>query len=664
MRFCQTVLFLVSTLLHSAAYRAEHDVVWNSRSKEAYESPAEGSVAFNVRTPPKIEGLVKYPLLIALSGGFRATPSERYPFFQANPTRTRIWGYRSMSTYDAMRVVALMLDKYPIEPDRVYLTGSSAGGSGAMHLASCYPDQFAAVLPLVAAGNNYPLANFKNLPVAFHHGDRDWTSAICNARVQAMRMRELNCPVILNEYAGAGHSIPGSHDTLMDWLFEQKRDPVPTSITHDCETPSLGRSYWFRILEFDDPHKLASVEATIEDTTIRVRPSNVAAFSLALEQLPSIDQVQIGTARLARAARYRFEGGRWRVGKEPTESPVRRYEAGGAANLYQGEPLLIVYGSQGKRAGQLRTAAKKLAAYGGPDFATLPRAFPVVADSELTNEQRASHNLILIGAPEENSVTRSSLPDLPIAIQSGQLVVEGREALPLENQVLSLLAVNLKHPRRLVFLLAPFTDDRGLTRFASAPQKFLAGSDGFDRVSQPDLLVQDTKHQVARKMQLNKDWEWVQRTGADKAMPAKFEKRSELAETYMRLMLSKSSAAFALWWGQTDKGMWGTDFNDLENYNPRFFTMADFLAPRRRYETTIGSVTGAELKTIYRRWGESDELQFYPAIEIDSLSDSRRYRLHMPMDMYIKLGQRKKNLREPQAGPAIGAADVVDAVFE
>ncbi len=132
-----TILLFSASLVHAA----DAEVRWKSRFSETYKSQAEGTrVSFTVRTPPQVDGMDRYPLLIALSGGLRVVPSEQFPFFQANPTRTRIWGYRAISTYDAMRVVAVMLKKYPIDPNRVYLTGSSAGGSGAMHLASCFPD--------------------------------------------------------------------------------------------------------------------------------------------------------------------------------------------------------------------------------------------------------------------------------------------------------------------------------------------------------------------------------------------------------------------------------------------------------------------------------------------------------------------------------------------
>ena len=659
MKLFLTILLSSASLVHAA----DAEVRWNSKFKETYESQAEGTrVSFTVRTPPKIDSLERYPLLIALSGGLRVAPSEQFPFFQANPTRTRIWGYRAISTYDAMQVVAVMKDKYPIDPNRVYLMGSSAGGSGAMHLASCYPDTFAAVLPLVAAGNNYPLANFKNLPVAFHHGDRDWTSSICNARVQAQRMQALGCPVILKEYS-AGHSVPGSHVPLMKWLFDQRRNPAPHTITHDCEALSLGRSYWLTIREFDDPHQRAFVEATINNGTAIVRPKNIIAFSFAVDRLPNIKTVQIGETRLAASANYKVQEGRWSVVDKLPELSTRTYESGAAANLYQGEPLLIVYGTAGDRTDQLRAAARKLAKYGGPDYTTMPGTFPVVADADLTPEQQSKSNLILIGTPEENSISQALLPKLPIKIQNGTLLAGGRSKLPLENQVLSMLHPNPNHPKRLVYLLAPFTDEAGLARFVAYPARFLAGPDGFDRVSQPDLLVQNTKHQVARQMQFGKDWNWIRFPDADKPIPDRYAARANLATIYMNLMKTKSNADFALWWGPADKGMWGADFNDLEGYNPEFYTEADYRTQHRHYETTLGSVSGADLKIIWKRWGTNQELQSVPEIALDTIEAEKQYRVHIPMDLYIKLGQRKKNLGDPKEGPRIPSREVMIEIF-
>ena len=636
-------------------------VRWNTTFNEVYRSAADGAdVSFNIHTPPQVDGVEKYPLLIMLSGGLRITPNEQFPHFQARPLRTGIWGYRSISTYDAMQVVRLMKQNYPIDPDRVYLFGASAGGSGAMHLASCWPDEFAAVLPLIAAGNFYPLQNFFNLPVAFHHGDRDWVSSICNVRVQARRMQALGCPTVLKEYPGAGHGIPGSHEELATWLFARKRNPAPLTLRHECETPSLGRSYWLKIEELHDPHQRAHMEAEITDGIAAIRPRNVTAFSLKTDLIPQVQQVQIGKFRLETAEYYRQTDGVWQIAARPPVPHIHPYEAGGAANLYQGDPLLIVYGTQGEHAGQLKAAAERLATCGGPSFTPMRRyRFPVVADKDLTKEQQANHNLILVGRPGENAVTEQLWPRLPLTIDNNVLSVANRAPLTVQNQVLSLLHPNPAHPGRLVYIVAPYADATGINRFSREPQHFLPGSDGFDRISQPDLVVQDLDRRLARRMYCGKDWQWLSLPGAGEPLPPELGDRTRQAMACLKVMLGRSEADFALWWGPADKGMWGFDFNYLLSFDPATATVADFRTQHRECETTLGSVTGAELKDIWNRWGRNGELISYPTVMPGTLDDDTEYRLHIPMDLYIKLGRRQQNLLRPEPGPAFTFEEVI-----
>ena len=657
---------LLTCLLWLTAVDSLHaEPPWNKSLQEKYRSASEGAeVTFGVRCPPKVDRLETYPLVVVLNGGPRVQPSDKYPFFSVRPTRNAIWGYRTISAYDAMQVVALMKNKYPIDPNRIYLVGSSAGGSGAMHLASCFPDEFAAVLPLIAAGNNYPLRNFSNLPVAFHHGDRDWVSAICNARVQTQRLQQLGCPTILQEYAGAGHGVPGSHEPLMAWLFKQRRDPAPRVIRHDCETPSLGRCYWLQIEEFDDPHRRASINAEIENGVATLRLKNVAAFSLDLDLISDVKTVRIGNTRLTPSQHYRLREGRWQTAGKSEKPAGRVYEAGAAANLYQGQPLLIVYGTNSKHTEQLRAAAQKLATYGGPTHTTLRRhRFQVVADQDLTAAQQARCNLILIGTPQQNRITGTAWDRLPVALKEKSLVVAKRLPLKLHNQVLGLLYPNPDHPTRLLYIVAPFADAAGMKRFSKQIPYLLPGSDGFDRVSQPDLVVQDLNYRVARQMQFNKRWQWLELPGADTPIPPRYADRSNMAITCMQHMLSKSQADFALWWGPADRGMWGADFNHLLSFDSASYTLADFRTRHRVCETTLGSVRGAELKEIWKRWGLKRELLCVPKIALDQLDDEANYRLHIPMDMYIKLGQRRKNLGDPKAGPAFAAEELTHRVF-
>ncbi len=51
-----------------------------------------------------------------------------------------------------LRISDLVAKKYHTDPDRVYLTGLSAGGTGVWAVAACYPERFAAIAPISAGG--------------------------------------------------------------------------------------------------------------------------------------------------------------------------------------------------------------------------------------------------------------------------------------------------------------------------------------------------------------------------------------------------------------------------------------------------------------------------------------------------------------------------------
>ena len=345
----------------------------------------------------------------------------------------------------------------------------------------------------------------------------------------------------------------------------------------------------------------------------------------------------------------------------PKISVIRPYESGAAANLYQGEPLLIVYGTgNAKRGPQLRAAAEDMAKCGGPLFASLRQTkITIVADTELTSEQEARHNLVLLGRPDENLISKKMFKELPIQIEHGKLKAGDREPLPLDGKILSMLHFHPEHPNRLVYLIAPFTE-KGFRM----PQRFLAGSDGFHRIGQPDLIVQNSDNVIAREMQLDENWEWVSQEGDATKISAGFEDRDELVRAHLRMMLKKSYADFSLWWGPADKGMWGMDFNYLKKFQPEFYSLADYKTQKCVLKTMTGGVSGADLKIISDRWISKNEITIFPKLDLNSIDPEKSYRIHIPMDMYIKLGQRKRNLIDPKLGPEISSGDLVSEIFK
>ena len=652
------LLFVILLLYADVADAA--DLKWGKTFRGSYHTALNGKqIGIGIKLPPKVEGLEKYPLVVALKGSLRVNPSRELPFFELRPSQGNIWGYRAVSAIDVMHAIAHMKEHYPIDHDRVYLIGSSAGGSGAMHLASLFPDQFAAVVPLVAAGNHYPIENFLNLPVVFYHGARDWTSAICDARVQYQKMRDFGCPVWLIEYQTAGHSIPRPHEPLMKWLLEQRRNTKPDRVTYVSETGDTSGSYWLRISELIDPHRTASIEGVVVNGEVRISATNVLSCSIVrppVSRLRLGDQVVEGVESLNLVR----VNGRWERAHGINWYGMfgGEYQSGAAANLYfSGVPLVLVYGTLSKdprRIELLRQAAVKISACGGPDYGELRNRFVVVSDKEFTRRNFSGFNRILVGTPGDSYLigeVSSRIPESGIQF--------------LQNRVVSVLRPTHGHPGslgsgRLSYLVMPFLEE-GLDQFAENAQKFLVGADGFDRGSQGDCVVMDLEGRICRQRQFDKKWNWKHVLLAETPLPEGFGNRSSLALAHMRVMRRESKADFALWWGPNDKGMWGADFNFLKRYHPEECTRADLAIERRSVETMLGSVTGLELKEIAKRWVVKDELMTEP--KIGEIDDARMYRLHLPMDLYIKLGQRRKNLRDPKPGPSIPTQDAVAELF-
>ena len=126
---------------------------------------------------------------------------------------------------DLLIILDLVKKKYRSDPDRVYLTGLSYGGYGTWHMASKYPERFAAVAPVVGWGHpkQMPPIAKRQMPLWVFAGGRD----------PAVRTKHFFAG--LNELERLGHESvrftiheDGGHDVwkriyggqdLYDWLL-------------------------------------------------------------------------------------------------------------------------------------------------------------------------------------------------------------------------------------------------------------------------------------------------------------------------------------------------------------------------------------------------------------------------------------------------------------
>lgn len=119
-----------------------------------------------------------------------------------------------------------VLAKFPIDPDRIYLTGLSMGGYGAWALAIEHPERFAAVVPISGGGNPARVCALKDLPVWAFHGARDSVVLPRQSEQMVQALQACGGRVTLTIYPDATHDAwtrTYANPDLYEWLLQHRR---------------------------------------------------------------------------------------------------------------------------------------------------------------------------------------------------------------------------------------------------------------------------------------------------------------------------------------------------------------------------------------------------------------------------------------------------------
>ena len=116
---------------------------------------------------------------------------------------------------------------YPIDADRIVVTGLSMGGYGSWRLAAATPERFAAIAPVCGGGDPETADSLVEIPVWNFHGSADNV-------VPEQRSLEMVAAIVAaggervkhTSYTGVGHDSwkqAYSGDQLWNWLLAQRR---------------------------------------------------------------------------------------------------------------------------------------------------------------------------------------------------------------------------------------------------------------------------------------------------------------------------------------------------------------------------------------------------------------------------------------------------------
>jgi predicted peptidase len=181
-----------------------------------------------------------WPLILYLHGGsLRGDDVERlrtlglphrlesepdFPFVVVSPQcpAGEIWT-------DAEAIDALLdrvIHDFRIDPQRIYVTGHSMGGRGALYFASRLPSRFAAVLslspvsPITAWGRQ-----LAQIPLWLFHGTADMLAPIAETKELVQAVETAGGHPRFNRLEGRDHFILDVYDQpdIYQWLLQQKR---------------------------------------------------------------------------------------------------------------------------------------------------------------------------------------------------------------------------------------------------------------------------------------------------------------------------------------------------------------------------------------------------------------------------------------------------------
>src|ERR671933_75680 len=128
---------------------------------------------------------------------------------------------------------------YPVDPERVYLTGVSMGGYGTWNWAASDPKRFAAIAPICGGGSwlfEFPekVCALKEVPVWAFHGAKDEVVPIRESEVLVNTLRACGGNVRFTVYPDAAHDSwteTYNNAELYEWFLRHRRVRVKAEPT-------------------------------------------------------------------------------------------------------------------------------------------------------------------------------------------------------------------------------------------------------------------------------------------------------------------------------------------------------------------------------------------------------------------------------------------------
>ncbi len=231
------------------------------------------------------------------------------------PTNRRPFGFdwESFGRLDGLEILDLAMERYSIDPTKVYVSGHSMGGHGTWQFGTLFPGRFALVGPSAGwptfetyGGVSFPSApfgwaalssntfdfvtNLAKRAVYVIHGTADDNVPPGQAELMIDAMEGIVSDLQVHWEEGAGHwwdgdDAPGAAcvdwPPMMETIEERALDPTELDFHFTSAGPQVNPSHSYATIRSTvTPANLATLESTLEGDEVSLVVSNVRSLIL------------------------------------------------------------------------------------------------------------------------------------------------------------------------------------------------------------------------------------------------------------------------------------------------------------------------------------------------------------------------------------------------
>jgi Putative esterase len=212
---------------------------------EQFTRPSGEKVNYAIYVPADYNPGKRYPLIVFLHGyGERGTDGRKqctvgmglgirwalqrgdaFDFVVLFPQgKAGVWLPGSNDDMLVSELADNAIARLNVDPDRVYLTGLSSGGTGVWNLAAAHPDRWAAILPLCSFPATGLIPKVKALPCWCFHGELD---SVQKTQAFITELEKAGGRARFTVLPSTGHKVWNQvylNREVYEWLSAQRRE--------------------------------------------------------------------------------------------------------------------------------------------------------------------------------------------------------------------------------------------------------------------------------------------------------------------------------------------------------------------------------------------------------------------------------------------------------